>query len=262
MRSPPRSHIVTQPLMMSTHLALSHSLNQNDMLEANELAVLLAGMHKKTPMANKGNATMARDGTTAILSQIEQLDVTKQGGLSFAQFCQLLCLAPWNALLPDEVSAHMLESAMAKRAPRSAAGEVLQLQQAAYPTPATPSEVASHPLDEISQRCMIRALQCQALIGVCIGTWMCYTQQPRLIRLHRKPPLQLPPQPQLAPPQLPAAHPEFCWHTRKVPQLSSMFLLSSVNKHRCSPVHKLIQLSRSHSRLVQYRNKQIQHNTI
>ena len=149
---------------------------------------------------------------------------------------------------------------MAKRAPRSAVGEVLQLQQAAYPTPATPSEVGS--LDEISQRCIVRALQCQALIGICIGTWMCYTQQPRLIRLHRKPPLQLPAQPQLAPHQLPAAHPEFCWHTRRVPQLSSMSLLSSVssvNKHRCSQVHKLIQLSRSNSGLVQYRNKQIQH---
>ena len=59
--------------------------DHNSILDANELGALLAGMHKQTSLANKGNATMARDGTEAILKQIEMLDVQKQGGLNFAQ---------------------------------------------------------------------------------------------------------------------------------------------------------------------------------
>ena len=85
--------------------------DHNSILDANELATLMATMHKQVSVARRGNATMARDGTEAILSQIEMLDTAKQGGLNFMQFCQVLNMEPWNALLPDEISCQLLSMA-------------------------------------------------------------------------------------------------------------------------------------------------------
>ena len=78
----------------------------NSLLDANELATLMATMQLQVWVARKGNAAaMARDSTEAILAQMEMLDTTKQGGLNFAQFCQLLGMPPWDALVAEEISA-------------------------------------------------------------------------------------------------------------------------------------------------------------
>ena len=85
--------------------------DHNSILDANELATLMATMHKQVSVARKGNATMARDGTEAILSQIEMLDTAKRGGLNFMQFCQVLNMEPWNTLLPADISCQLLSMA-------------------------------------------------------------------------------------------------------------------------------------------------------
>ena len=85
--------------------------NHNSILEANELAILMASMHRRVSVARKGNAAMARDGTKAILAQIEMLDTTRQGGLNFGQFCKVLNMEPWSALLPADISCQLLSTA-------------------------------------------------------------------------------------------------------------------------------------------------------
>ena len=80
--------------------------NGDSLLDASELATLMATMQLQVWVARKGNAVaMAPDSTEAILAQMEMLDTTKQGGLNFAQFCQLLGMPPWNALVAEEISA-------------------------------------------------------------------------------------------------------------------------------------------------------------
>ena len=85
--------------------------NHDSILDANELAALMATMHKQVSVARKGNAAMARDGTEAILAQIEMLDTTRQGGLNFVQFCKVLNMEPWSALLPAHISCQLLSTA-------------------------------------------------------------------------------------------------------------------------------------------------------